>query len=76
MMKRTVPLLLFACCLPVVYAGYADGLISAGEYEWQVDWLVGTLVVDGGGQTGLKPGTSARLRCDQRAPLWGRVSAE
>jgi len=48
-MKRTVPLLLFACCLPVVYAGYADGLISAGEYEWQVDWLVGTLVVDGGG---------------------------
>ena len=48
-MKRTVPLLLFACCVPFVYAGYDDGLISAGEYEWAVDWLNGTLVVDGGG---------------------------
>jgi len=49
MMKRTVPLLLFACCLPVVYAGYDDGLISGGEYEWGVDWLSGTLVVNVGG---------------------------
>ena len=42
-------LMLFACCLCPVYAGYDDGLISAGEYEWGVEVFGGTLVVDGGG---------------------------
>jgi len=48
-MKRTIPLLLFVACLPVVYAGYDDGLISTGEYEWYVEWFSDTLVVNGGG---------------------------
>ncbi|HPD48692.1 MAG TPA: PEP-CTERM sorting domain-containing protein [Anaerohalosphaeraceae bacterium] len=44
-------LMLFACCLCPAYGGYeyADRVISAGEYVPGVDWLSGTLVVDGGG---------------------------
>ncbi len=49
-MKRIITLLLFALCLPMAYAGYTDGLISAGEYEYGVDWLSGLLVVNGGEQ--------------------------
>jgi hypothetical protein len=51
MMKRMILLLLFVCCLSITQAGYDDGLISAGEYEYGVNWLSGTLVVNGGGRT-------------------------
>jgi len=51
MMKRMVPLLLCSCCLSTLHAGYeyADRVIANGEYVWTLDWLSGTLVVDGGG---------------------------
>jgi hypothetical protein len=49
MVRRVIPLMLFACCLSVTHAGFDDGLISAGEYEWYVEWFSGTLVVNGGG---------------------------
>jgi hypothetical protein len=49
MMKRVIPLVLFASCFSVTQAGYDDGLISAGEYEPYVEWFSGTLVVEGGG---------------------------
>jgi hypothetical protein len=55
MMKRRFPLLLCMCCFSVVCAGYDDGLISIGEYEWGVDWLTGILVVDGGGNGDRSP---------------------
>ena len=47
MVKRMLVLCVY--CLCPVYAGYDDGLISAGEYEWGVEIFGGTLVVDGGG---------------------------
>jgi len=61
MMQRTIPLLLFACCMSTVYGGYADGLISAGEYEERVDWLSGTLVVNGGGALVLEAWNLSRV---------------
>jgi hypothetical protein len=61
MMKRIITLLLFTLCLPMAYAGYSDGLISAGEYEGGVNWLSGLLVVDGGGADIIEVRNSARL---------------
>jgi hypothetical protein len=61
MMKRTVCLVLFACCLSVTQAGYDDGLISAGEYEWAVDWRSGALVIDGGGAYLIEAWNSSRV---------------
>ncbi len=54
-------LMLFACCLCPVYAGYDDGLISAGEYEWGVELFGGTLVVDGGGAMVIEARDSCRV---------------
>ena len=66
-MRLLVPLLL-ACSLSPVYAAYVDGLISPGEYEWYVEWLSGTLVVDGGGAAVIDAAdSSAELTCEQRA---------
>ena len=48
MMKRIVPLLLFACCFPVAIADY-DRLIGSSEYVWGLNWPSGLLVIDGGG---------------------------
>ena len=59
MMKRMM--LLFVCCLCPAYGGYADGLISAGEYEWDVELFGGTLVVDGGGAYRVKARNSSKV---------------
>jgi hypothetical protein len=59
MMKRM--LVLFACCTCSVYAGYDDGLISAGEYEWGVELFGGTLVVDGGGANRIEARNSSKV---------------
>jgi hypothetical protein len=61
MMKRM--LLLFTCCLCPVYGGYeyADRVILAGEYVPGVDWLSGTLVVDGGGAYRIEAWNSSKV---------------
>jgi hypothetical protein len=43
--------MLLAFCVPMVLAGYSDGFITAGEYEYGVRWStsISPLVVDGGG---------------------------
>jgi hypothetical protein len=61
MMKRIITLLLCVLCLQITYAGYDDGLISAGEYEGGVDWLDGQLIVDGGGAVIIEVWNSACL---------------
>ena len=50
-MRRIAPLLLLACCTQVMFAGYSDGFITAGEYEFGVTWRTfdPPLIVDGGG---------------------------
>lgn len=49
-MKKVIPILIAACCFPLAYAGYTDGLIGPGEYEYgMVEWGSGLLTVDGGG---------------------------
>ena len=69
MVKRVIPLLLLACCLPLVYAGYDDGLISAGEYEHQVDWFSGTLIVNGGGATVIEARSFSQIEVRSTTPL-------
>ncbi len=61
MMKRIVSLLMIACGVPVVCAGYSDGLIGPGEYEGGVEWDSGLLVVDGGGAYRIEVLSPARL---------------
>ena len=61
MMRRLIVFLLFASCLPIAHAGYADGLISAGEYEYGIDWVSGLLVVNGGGADMIEVRNSACL---------------
>lgn len=64
MMKRMMPCLLVAICLPVVYAGYedADRVIGPGEYEYGVvEWTSGLLIVDGGGGVDIWVKNNARL---------------
>jgi hypothetical protein len=68
-MKRSVPLLLFACCFTTVQAGYDDGLISLGEYEWFAEWLSGTLIVDGGGVLVLEARNSSRVEVWSTTPF-------
>ena len=50
-MRRMVLMMLLAFCAPLVFAGYSDGFITAGEYEWLVTWksFDPPLIVDGGG---------------------------
>ena len=58
MKKRFLLLVLisFCTCLPVTFSDYEDGYITEGEYEYGVDWnsYDPPLIVEGGGQTGLK----------------------
>ena len=63
MIKRMVPLLLCACCLSTVSAGYeyADRVISSGQYEYFFEWLNGILVVDGGGADIVEACNSSRV---------------
>jgi len=68
-MKRTIPLLLFVCCLSMTQAGYDDGLISAGEYEFGVDWLSGILVVDGGGADVIEVRNFSQIEVRSTTPL-------
>lgn len=52
MMKRIVPLfLVMIVCASISFGGYSDGFITAGEYEYGVDWFSNNppLIVDGGG---------------------------
>jgi len=51
-MKRIVPFLLgFMVCSTLSLADYSDGFITAGEYEYGVDWFSYNppLIVEGGG---------------------------
>jgi len=50
-MKRIVLSILLVFGFPMVLAGYSDGYITAGEYEYMVTWRSNTpsLIVDGGG---------------------------
>jgi hypothetical protein len=53
MMKRIAPyLLLIAVCVSVSFADYIDGFITAGEYEYFVEWnsYNPPLIVEGGGR--------------------------
>ena len=66
MMKRIVPyLLLIAVCISVSLADYDDGFITAGEYEYFVEWNSNNppLIVEGGGQIGLRCETMVGLKC-------------
>jgi hypothetical protein len=51
MIKRIAISFLLAVCTPMLLAGYSDGFITAGEYEYGVTWrsYETPLVVDGGG---------------------------
>jgi hypothetical protein len=52
MMKRLMPTLFgFLICMSVSFAGYSDGFITAGEYEYGVEWFTDNppLIVEGGG---------------------------
>ncbi len=51
MMKRVVPILIGLVCVSVALAGYDDGIISTGEYEYGVEWFTDSppLIVEGGG---------------------------
>jgi hypothetical protein len=72
-MKRMMLLLLFGCCLSMTQAGYDDGLISAGEYEYGVDWLSGTLVVDGGGADVIEVRNFSRIEVRSTTPFLGQT---
>ena len=63
-MKRVNIILLLACCLSSVQAGYeyADRVIGPGEYAWALDWLSGVLVIDGG--------TPIEVRNFSRIEVW------
>jgi hypothetical protein len=63
-MKRIVPyLLLIAVCASVSLADYSDGFITAGEYEYGVDWnsYDPPLIVDGGGADWIEMRNFGRL---------------
>jgi hypothetical protein len=51
MMKRFTMCFLLVSCTPLLFAGYTDGFITAGEYEYGVTWrsFNSPLIVDGGG---------------------------
>jgi len=49
-MRRIIPcFFLMIVFAPSLFAGYSDGFITSGEYEYGVDWTSGSLVVNGGG---------------------------
>jgi len=51
MMKKLVLLLGIVSCMSVSWAGYSDGYITTGEYEYGIRWYSNTppLIVNGGG---------------------------
>mgnify|MGYP000698694945 CR=1 FL=1 len=52
MMKRTALFLFgFVICSSLSFADYSDGFITAGEYEYFVEWFSydPPLIVEGGG---------------------------
>jgi len=71
-MKIFSLLLWVACCIFPAYGGYADGLISAGEYEELVDWISGTLIVDGGGANTILAWNSSRVEVRSTTPFLGQ----
>ncbi len=71
-MKRAMPLLFIISCVSMAHAGYADGLISAGEYEELVDWISGTLIVDGGGANTILAWNSSRVEVRSTTPFLGQ----
>jgi len=62
-MRRMVLFLLFVCCAPFILAGYLDGFITAGEYEYGVVWrnYQTPLIVDEGGALDIQVGDNGRL---------------
>ena len=62
-MKRIAMCFLMTVCLPTAFAGYSDGFITAGEYEYGVTWRNShpPLIVDGGGADEISVGDSVRL---------------
>ncbi|MEJ5260520.1 MAG: hypothetical protein WHS88_10050 [Anaerohalosphaeraceae bacterium] len=69
-MKKIIPFLfLISCCSIIIYAGYEDGLIGPGEYEYEVEWGSGLLVVDGGGADLIMILSPARLEVRSTSPL-------
>jgi hypothetical protein len=63
MMRRIALCLLLAYCLSTSFAGYSDGFITAGEYEYGVTWRTydPPLIVDGGGALDISVGENGRL---------------
>ena len=63
MMRRIMSCVLFAFCLPMTFAGYNDGFITAGEYEFMVTWRSydPPLIVDGGGADEISVRDNGRL---------------
>jgi len=62
-MKRIVLCLSLTVCLPTTFAGYNDGFITAGEYEFGVIWRSCQipLIVDGGGADEISVRNNGRL---------------
>jgi hypothetical protein len=63
-MKRTALFLLLTSCLPTMFAGYSDGFITAGEYEYgDVIWRSYNppLIVNGGGAERISVRDNGRL---------------
>ena len=63
-MKRIVPFLLgFMVCSALSLADYSDGFITAGEYEYFVEWNSKNppLIVDGGGADWIEMRNFGRL---------------
>ncbi len=73
-MKRI--LLFFAAYAPLSFAGYIDGFITAGEYEYGVTWRSYQipLIVDGGGADRISVRDNGRLIVESTsiplAPPW------
>jgi hypothetical protein len=66
MVKRMVLLFLgLVICSSLSFADYIDGFITAGEYEYFVEWnsYNPPLIVEGGGQIGLRCEISVVLKC-------------
>lgn len=62
-MKRFGICFLFIFFTPLLVAGYSDGFITSGEYEYMITWRSNnpTLIVDGGGADRISVRDSGRL---------------
>lgn len=63
MMKRAILYLLFTFCFSISFAGYTDGFITAGEYEYMITWRSNApaLIIDGGGADRISVRDNGRL---------------